>query len=79
MFTCETCARRLWREQWEDDPINLRAWTLYHRVMTRFGVDTDTIGIAFERAARELTDEEFLDAWQRVALIYDTLHPPPKD
>lgn len=79
VFTCETCPRRQWRESWEDDPLNRRAWDAYHQVATRFGMDTHTIGLALARVAHDWTDEEFVDAWTRIAVIYDMLHPPPKD
>lgn len=55
--------------------MNSRAWFLYQGLVTRFGVDTQTLGVALDRMTSDWTSEDVRDVWPRLALIYDLLQP----
>ena len=62
----------------DDDPQNAEAWAMFHRVVTRFSVDTHTAGVMLTHELTEKTQEEILDLFARFTLLYDILHPPPE-
>jgi hypothetical protein len=62
----------------DHDADNAEAWSLFHRCVSRFTVDTHITSVM---VARELADREVHDAYdllERFTLLYDILHPPPE-
>jgi hypothetical protein len=62
----------------DEDAENVRAWRLYHRVATRFVADTHSGSIVLKNLTADLSPEDFEDVVERLALLYDTLSPPPE-
>lgn len=77
-YNCETCVvakayRDLHRHHW-----NVRAWSLFQQVATRFVSDSQAAGLVFERLTRDEPLETYLMLLDRVSLIYDVWCPEEK-
>jgi hypothetical protein len=57
------------------DPLNRRAWRVFHRVCSQFAVDTHSSGVVLERATREDDPEAFEELLERLARIYRAYYP----
>lgn len=62
----------------ELDAENQEAWAVFQAVLTRFTVDTHTVGLALAPVLDARAPEARADLLARLALLYDALYPPPK-
>lgn len=79
VFNCDTCdVGRRWRGL---DADNADAWHLYQRLVTRFAMETHTVGVQLARALADLDDEHAGELCDRLAILYDVLVPvrTPRD
>jgi hypothetical protein len=58
-------------------PENASAWRIFHRLASRFLVDTHLTQAIFERLTAGWHEERVLDLAERLELIYSLLCPPP--
>lgn len=78
-YVCETCPVADNLARLDDDPENADAWRLFHKLFSRFTVDTHTASVLLEKLIAERDTDDAFDLMDRFTLLYDTLHPPPKD
>ena len=76
-FDCRRCEFRQRREALS--PENARAWTVWTQVASRFAVEFGIGGLWIERATAGWPDEDVADLLARLAVLYDTLHPPRRE
>jgi hypothetical protein len=79
IYDCANCPVADALSDLHDDPANAEAWELFKRTMSRFTVDTHTVGLVLDRLDTDITAQTFPDLVERFAIIYDALHPPQKD
>jgi hypothetical protein len=60
------------------DPVNAKAWTLYHQCVNRLTVEGHAIGSVFDRLTVGMEREEYLDYLDRVSFAFDVLNPLPE-
>lgn len=77
-FDCDRCEVADALAALEEDPANLRAWRVFQTAVTRFTVDTHTVDRALMVATVDLDAETERDLFERLAVLYDTFHPPPE-
>lgn len=63
----------------DEDRENAEAWRLFHKLFSRFTVDTHTAAVLLEKLIAERETDDAFDLMDRFTLLYETLHPPPKD
>jgi hypothetical protein len=79
VYNCELCPVADALADLHADAANAEAWELFKRTMSRFTVDTHTVGLVLDRLDTDITAQTFPDLVERFAIIYDALHPPQKD
>lgn len=62
----------------ELDAENRAAWELFERVVTRFTVETHTLGPVLMRMAEADDPDDLMDLMTRLSILYDAYYPPPK-
>ncbi len=75
-FDCETCA--VADAVASLDPDNAEAWHLYGRVCTRFAVDFGMVPDVLRPLVAGWSPDAVADLFDRFAVMYDVLQPPPK-
>jgi hypothetical protein len=60
------------------DPENAAAFACYQRHVTRFAVATGTLGIPLQRITRDMEDDEAVEFYERLAVLYDVFVPVRK-
>lgn len=76
-FRCETCPVADQLAALDDDPANAQAWRLFHGIVNRMTVDTQTVAWRLERATAEMSADEIDELLARFRLLYDVLSPVP--
>lgn len=76
VFDCDTCdvARRFAALA----PENADAWQCYHRLCTRFAVETQSVGVLLAHELAERPAEERDELVRRLAVLYDVFVPVRK-
>jgi hypothetical protein len=59
-------------------PENVEVWTLYRRLCSRFSFDFHAVPVLLEKAVAECDADDAIELTERLAMIYDVVHPPPK-
>lgn len=59
-------------------PENAAAWTTFRRVVTRFHMDTHTVGVALASLTVGADPDDAADLMARLSLLYDVYYPPKK-
>lgn len=62
----------------EADPVNARAWRLYHQCVNRLSVEGGAVGFLLSRLARDLDEDEFADLVDRCVFAFDVFNPVPE-
>jgi hypothetical protein len=78
MYNCDECPVADMLAELEDDAQNFEAWTLFHRCVTRFTVDTHIAHVMLEREVAEREKDDAFELMDRLTVLYDSLHPPPE-
>lgn len=78
LYACEACPVADMLAELDDDPENFEAWSLFHRSVSRFTVDTHLTGIMVGRELAERDKEDAYTLLERLTMLYDILHPPPE-
>ena len=59
-----------------DDPENAKAWRLFHQIVTRFSMDTNSVAVVLERLTKELDADDLMELMARFSVFYDAVCPP---
>lgn len=62
----------------EADAENADAWRWFHRVFSRFTVDTHVAHVLLTRLIAEREFEDASELMERFTILYDALQPPPE-
>lgn len=74
-YDCDTCQVRTALDALSEE--NAEAWTLFHRLASRFLVDTHLVAEAFRLLTIDWASSDVLDLIERLNVLYDILLPPP--
>lgn len=73
MYDCQTCAVADRLDGLDAD--NMRAWRLYRDLVSRLAMDLHCGGEVLKRLTATISDDDWPDVWNRLALLYDILQP----
>jgi hypothetical protein len=75
-FDCDNCPLTdAFDDVW---PENVEAWSLYKRMCSRFTYDFHAVPVLLQKAVEDRDAHEAIELTERLAMIYDTVNPPPK-
>ena len=77
-YNCETCPVAEQLAHLDEDQANGEAWRVFHRIFSRFTVDTHIASVVLEHVLAGHETEDTLTLVDRFTLLYDILHPPPE-